>query len=247
MGGNDPAGNVPRETAEAVDWYFGTRRHLAERYAAALASSGVERGLIGPREVPRLWGRHVLNCAAVIELIEDGTRLVDVGSGAGLPGLVIAIARPNVSVTLLEPLLRRVTWLEEVVADLGLENVVVLRARAEEPAAGQRLFDIATARAVAPLALLASWSLPLVRPGGQVLALKGASAADELADSAQSLREQGAEFWDLRTCGTGRLAVPTTVVRVVKSSAVPAARRSGNGGRRGGALRPAGASRQRKR
>src|SRR5690349_7015749 len=118
----------------AAQKYFGDRLPLADRYAEALATSGVQRGLLGPREVPRLWERHILNCAAVVDLVREDVRLVDVGSGAGLPGVVIALARPDVSVTLVEPLLRRVTWLSEVVSSLGLSNVVVHRARAEEAA-----------------------------------------------------------------------------------------------------------------
>jgi 16S rRNA (guanine527-N7)-methyltransferase len=211
----------------AASKYFGDRLSLADRYAEALATSGVERGLLGPREVPRLWHRHLLNCAAVVELVRADVRLVDVGSGAGLPGLVIAIARPDVHVTLVEPLLRRVTWLSEVVAALELSNVVVHRSRAEEAAREGLQFDVATARAVASLGQLATWSLPLVRPGGELLALKGALAAVELAESETVLRKQGASAWEVLTCGVALLDEPTTVVRVEKSTKPPATTRPG--------------------
>jgi 16S rRNA (guanine527-N7)-methyltransferase len=210
------AGSAWVETA--AQKFFGDRLPVAERYAEALASSGVERGLLGPREVPRLWERHLLNCAAVVELVPADVRLVDVGSGAGLPGLVVAIARPDVEVTLVEPLLRRVTWLGEVVSSLELSNVVVHRSRAEEAARDGLSFDVATARAVATLGQLATWSLPLVRPGGELLALKGALAAVELADATSVLRAHGATTWDVVVCGEPLLPEPTTVVRVEKST-----------------------------
>src|SRR5205085_5221194 len=138
----------------------GDRVDLARAFAAHLADTGVSRGLLGPREVPRLWSRHVLNCAAVAPLVPAGAQLVDVGSGAGLPGVVLALARPDLHVTLVEPLLRRVTWLEEVTKDLDLGNVTVVRARAED--LPKEWADVATARAVAPLVKLSAWCLPLV-------------------------------------------------------------------------------------
>lgn len=197
---------------------FGDRSGLAARFVGHLAGSGVERGLVGPREVPRMWERHVLNCAVVAELVPVGATVVDVGSGAGLPGLAMAIARPDVTVTLLEPLLRRVEWLDEVVADLELQRVEVLRGRAEE-VAGTRLWDVATARAVAPLRALAGLCLPLVRPGGQLLALKGRSVAEELEESSAALRRGGARSWEIRQCGGSLLAEPTTVVAVTAGGA----------------------------
>lgn len=215
---DSPAWDSPAWVDAAAQKFFGDRLTLADRYADALATSGVERGLLGPREVPRLWERHILNCAAVVDLVREDVRLVDVGSGAGLPGLVIAIARPDVSVTLVEPLLRRVTWLSEVVSTLGLSNVVVHRSRAEEAAREGLQFDIATARAVASLDQLAKWSLPLVRPGGELLALKGALAEVELAEATPTLRAQGGASWSVVVCGEALLPEPTTVVRVEKSS-----------------------------
>ncbi|WP_236553733.1 16S rRNA (guanine(527)-N(7))-methyltransferase RsmG [Nocardioides sp. AX2bis] len=152
---------------------------VVERYAALLATEGVVRGLIGPREVPRLWDRHLVNSMALAPALADGARVCDVGTGAGLPGLVLAIGRPDLTVTLVEPLLRRTTFLSEVVEDLGLENVTVLRARAEE-VRGSSTFDVVTSRAVAPLGRLLEWCMPLTSAHGHVLALKGSRAAEEI-------------------------------------------------------------------
>jgi 16S rRNA (guanine527-N7)-methyltransferase len=172
---------VPPE-ARAV---FGAAVDAAAEYARLLATEGTVRGLIGPREVPRLWDRHLLNSAAIASLVPDGARVVDVGSGAGLPGIPLALARSDVTVTLLEPLARRVAFLTECVERLGLERVTVRRGRAEEGPILRDLggADVVTARAVAPLDKLAGWCLPLLRPGGRLLAMKGSTAADELAAS----------------------------------------------------------------
>lgn len=160
------------------------QRALAERYVEWLVGAGVERGLIGPREADRIWPRHVLNCAVLAGLLPPDCRSVcDLGSGAGLPGLVLAILRPDLQVVLLEPLLRRTTFLDEVVTDLGLDQVRVVRARAEEYASTGPDHDVVVARAVAPLTRLVGWALPLLRPGGTLLALKGASADDEVRDA----------------------------------------------------------------
>jgi 16S rRNA (guanine527-N7)-methyltransferase len=182
---------------------------LAEQYVDLLTFAGVERGLIGPREVPRIWDRHILNCAVVVPRVPVGAAVADVGSGAGLPGLVWAIARPDLHVTLIEPLLRRTTFLEEAVDALGLDQVTVLRARAEDV---RETFDVVTARAVAPLEKLAGWCLPLVRPGGVLLALKGRTAEEEVASSRVSLHKMGAT--DIVVSSHGDLQVPTTVVEV---------------------------------
>lgn len=162
---------------------FGDATERAEQYVRLLAIEGTVRGLIGPREVPRLWDRHLLNSVALAPLVPAGARVVDVGSGAGLPGIPLALARPDLTVTLLEPLARRVTFLDECVDALRLANVTVVRGRAEEGPVVRSLggADVVTARAVAPLEKLAGWCLPLLRPGGQLLALKGSSAAEELA------------------------------------------------------------------
>jgi 16S rRNA (guanine527-N7)-methyltransferase len=185
----------------------------AERYAALLAGPGTLRGLIGPREVPRLWERHVLNCAVLTDLVPEGATVCDIGSGAGLPGLAMALRRPDLKVTLVEPLLRRTTFLQEVVAELDLPQVEVVRARAEE-LHGRREFDVVTSRAVAPLERLLAWSLPLTREHGAVLAMKGRSAQEELDRAADTLRTLGGTRPEVLHSGENLLAVPTTVVRV---------------------------------
>lgn len=193
---------------------FGPRLPLAQDYADMLARSGVQRGLIGPREVDRLWDRHVLNCALLADAIPGSVRtLADVGSGAGLPGVVVAIARPDLQVTLIETMQRRTDWLHEVVAELGLENVEVVRARAEA-LHGSRSFEVVTARAVAALGKLAGWTLPLVAEHGQLLAMKGSSAAAEIEDASAVLARLGGIDPQVLELGEGEVEVPTTVVRV---------------------------------
>ncbi len=205
---------------------FGDRLDTARRYADLLAGPGVERGLIGPREVERLWERHILNSAAVGEIVEAGARLLDIGSGAGLPGLPIAIARPDVGVTLVEPMQRRSAFLEEAVEALGLDAAVV-RARAEDRAVVTELggADVVTSRAVADLLKLARWSLPLLRPGGRMLALKGQRAEDEVAEYGPALARLGAVEVEVVRCGRDYLSPPTTVVSAVRADRSPSARR----------------------
>lgn len=199
-----------RPTAERL---FGDRLELAERFVAMLAEEGPERGLIGPREVERLWERHLLNCALMVDAIDpEATTLADVGSGAGLPGVVIAIACPELSVTLIETMQRRSTWLEEVDAELGL-GLEVLRVRAED-LHGTRSFDVVTARAVAALDKLARWTLPLVTDGGVLLAMKGSSAADEVEKAQKVLTRLGGVDPTISLYGVGEVEVPTTVVQV---------------------------------
>ena len=187
---------------------------LIERYAHLLVTEGVTRGLIGPREVPRLWTRHLANCAALADAVPAGPRSVaDIGSGAGLPGLVLAIRRPELRVTLVEPLLRRTRFLEEVVSDLGLDTVEVVRCRAEE-LHGTRTFDVVTGRAVAPLPRLLGSSMPLVAPHGELLAMKGARAAEEVREAAEVVREWGCSPPTVHSVGKELIDPPTTVVRV---------------------------------
>jgi len=208
----DDRADVSRETPPSyAAGVFASRLPLAERYADLLATEGVTRGLIGPREVPRLWDRHILNSAVVVPRVPEDASVADVGSGAGLPGLVWAIARPDLSVSLIEPLLRRTVFLEEAVSALGLDNVTVVRARAEDV---KETYDVVTARAVAPLDRLGRWCLPLVRSGGVLLALKGRTAQDEVTASTATLRRLGATTIVVTTYGTD--GVPTTVVEVTK-------------------------------
>ena len=192
---------------------FTVRLPTAERFAALLASDGVVRGLIGPRETPRLWERHLLNCAVLGEVVPARSAVCDIGSGAGLPGLVLAIARPDLTITLVEPLLRRTTFLDEAVQRLELLNVEVVRARAEE-LHGVRTFDVVTSRAVAALPKLLRWSLPLTRPGGAVVAMKGSSAQEEVDGARKQLRALGAGPVSVHTVGLGVVDPPTIVVRV---------------------------------
>ena len=201
----------------------GARESLAA-YAGLLATAGVERGLIGPREVPRLWDRHLLNCAVAVPLVPEGADVIDVGSGAGLPGIVWAIVRPDIAVTCLEPLQRRATFLEEAVAELGLTGrVQVVRGRAEDIVRGRGPVTslrarVVTARAVAPMERLAGWTVPLVQPGGELLALKGRSAAEEVEASRIVLERLGIVSVEIVECGEGVVDPPTTVVRAVKAS-----------------------------
>lgn len=192
---------------------FGPRLELAERYTAILADRGVTRGLIGPREVDRLWDRHVLNSAAIGELIVDGERVADIGSGAGLPGIPLAIARPDIAVTLIEPLLRRATFLMEVADELGLD-VAVVRGRAEEKSVRSQLepFDVVTSRAVAALDKLTGWSLPLLKTGGRMLAIKGERAVAEADEQRRAMSSLGAVDVRVMRCGVNYLDPPATVV-----------------------------------
>jgi 16S rRNA (guanine527-N7)-methyltransferase len=199
---------------------FGDRLPLAERYAELLMTDAVLRGLIGPREAPRIWDRHLLNCAVVEALIPERASVVDVGSGAGLPGIVLAVARPDLTVTLVEPLARRTAFLTEAVAALGLERITVVRARAEECVGKLPDADVVTARALAPLDRLAGWCLPLAAVGGRLLALKGASAGAELSEHAAALARLGAGEATVRSCGEGLLEEPTTVVEIVRERAI---------------------------
>lgn len=229
---------VAPESPPAAEEVFGERLPLARRYAELLAGAGTERGLLGPREVPRLWDRHLLNCGVLAGVIPADSTVCDIGSGAGLPGIVLAIARPDLRVTLLEPLLRRAAFLSEVADTLELTGVTVVRARAEDH---QGSYDVVTARAVAPLSRLARVALGLCRPGGSVLAMKGERAGTELDDARPELDAAGAAECSIERLGADLLSVPTTVVRVVagtsrggKSSAKQRRnRRDGSGSARG--------------
>jgi 16S rRNA (guanine527-N7)-methyltransferase len=198
---------------EAARKVFGDAAEKAERYAELLAGPGVERGLIGPNEVPRLWERHLLNSAAVAALVPGPCSLVDLGSGAGLPGIVLALLLPAADVTLLEPALRRANFLEECVAELRLGNTRVWRARAEQ-AAGALAADVVTARAVAPLDRLAALALGLLKPGGIVLAVKGTKAEAEVRAASEALRRLGVQDVEVLVAGGGKVDPAATVVRL---------------------------------
>jgi 16S rRNA (guanine527-N7)-methyltransferase len=200
----------PPDSAQAV---FGARLELAEHFASWLADAGTVRGLIGPREVPRLWERHLLNCAVVQEALPREARVADLGSGAGLPGLVLAIVRPDLHLTLVEPLERRVHFLNEVVADLALTHVEVVRGRAEELPSG-RTFDVVTSRALAPLDRLLRWSMPLVGLQGAMLAMKGSKVGDEISAATKVLRKFGCGEPRIFTVGADVLDPPTTLLEV---------------------------------
>ncbi len=204
------------ELSDAAAALFGPRLDIARRYAEVLAGAGVERGLLGPREVDRLWDRHLLNSVAVAELLEPGERVVDIGSGAGLPGLPLAIARPDLQIVLLEPLLRRSDFLHEVVAELGLpeEQVRVVRGRAEEPWVREQIgeADAAVSRAVAALDKLTKWSMPLLRTGGRMIAMKGEQAPDEVRQHRRVMEAAGAVDVRVVTCGANYLRPPATAV-----------------------------------
>ena len=238
-----PSSFPPPAFLDAARAVFGDRLALASTYAELLATDGVVRGLIGPREAPRLWERHLINCAVLGEMIPIGASVVDVGSGAGLPGIVLAVARPDLTITLVEPLARRTAFLSEAVTKLGLDaTVTVVRSRAEDLAGEPPVAaDVVTARAVAPLDRLAGWCLPLAAVGGRLLALKGASAADEVAEHRAAIARLGGAEPVIALCGVGVIEPPATVVEIVRERDVVAARPRSSG-RAAGSGRPAGGS-----
>ncbi|WP_022881907.1 16S rRNA (guanine(527)-N(7))-methyltransferase RsmG [Gryllotalpicola ginsengisoli] len=196
---------------DAAASLFGERIELARRFTAALAQHGEERGLIGPLEPPRLWTRHVLNCAVVAPLLRPGL-VGDIGSGAGLPGLVLAIARPDVHLVLIEPMERRVAWLEEQIQALGLDNVAVVRSRAEDVRLEHPL-DQVTARAVSALRKLIPLAAPLLRPGGELVLMKGAGAQAEIEAAAKQLSKYRVRNVEVLVLGEGVLSEVTRVIR----------------------------------
>ena len=198
---------------EVASMIFGQVAPKAAQYARLLAGPGVDRGLIGPNEIPRLWERHLLNCAVVAGLVPTPCSLVDLGSGAGLPGIVLALLLPDAEVTLLEPMAKRAAFLEECVIELGLGNASVRRARAEE-LAGTLMVDVVTARAVAPLGRLAAMAVRLLRPGGIVLAIKGAKAAQEVEAARDALSRLAVRHVEVLSAGSGKVDPAATVVRL---------------------------------
>lgn len=192
---------------------FGDRVGLADRYAEHLATTGVEWGLLGPRELPRLWSRHIINCAVAASLLEEGDVVGDIGSGAGLPGIPWAIARPDTRIVLIEIMERRVEWLRMVVDDLGLENVRIVRARVED-LVDDEIFTVVTARAVKAMTTLIEWSVPVLGPEGRILAIKGASVQGELDKAARLIRKRKLIGPTLHSLGEGMVETPTTVVEL---------------------------------
>ncbi|UAJ79534.1 16S rRNA (guanine(527)-N(7))-methyltransferase RsmG [Leifsonia sp. ZF2019] len=190
---------------------FGDRLDVARAFTGNLAAQGEERGLIGPLELPRLWSRHILNCAIVAPLLRPGL-VGDIGSGAGLPGLVLAIARPDVSFVLIEPMERRIAWLDEQVTELGLTNVVVMRARAEEARLDTPL-DQVTARAVSAFRKLLPLTAPLLRDGGELVLMKGAGAQAEVEAASKEIRKYKVHDVVVETLGDGILDEVTRVIR----------------------------------
>jgi 16S rRNA (guanine527-N7)-methyltransferase len=212
--GTAPDRSAPSPPAAAID-YFGLQLPLVTQLAAMLADDAVVRGLIGPREAARVWDRHLLNCAVIGELVPTGARVVDVGSGAGLPGLVLACSRPDVRIDLVEPLQRRADFLREACEALGLtDRVHVVRGRAPEQSVVDAVGSAGwiTARAVAPLARLAQWCAPLLAVGGRLLAMKGARAEAEVAQARPALRGLRLSLVGIQVCGAGIVEPPTSVV-----------------------------------
>ncbi|GAA5106088.1 16S rRNA (guanine(527)-N(7))-methyltransferase RsmG [Haloechinothrix salitolerans] len=207
-------------TPDVARRVFGDQVDRAEGYADFLIEHGAVRGVIGPREIDRLWERHILNSAVLSELVADGVRVIDVGSGGGFPGVPLAIARPDVEMVLLDPMARRIDWLHDVVDRLDLSNVTVVRGRAEEKSTRKQVgtAEVVTARAVAPLGKLARWCLPLVRRDGELLALKGDSAAAEIERDARQIGSADGVDPVVMRCGEGVLDHPTTVVRIRKGA-----------------------------
>ena len=209
QGPNVPRGTKPTKSQEEA---LGAGFSKLVQYAEILVQDAVRLGIIGPREVDRIWDRHILNCAALTELIPDGQSIIDIGSGAGLPGIVLAILNPNSAVTLIEPMQRRSEFLTQTKTELGLSNVEILRGRAEgQKASAQNV----TSRAVAPLNKLLSWSWPLVEKGGKVLAIKGEKATEELAEVKNELVSLKSSTAIIKTCGLA-LDLSVTVVEITK-------------------------------
>jgi 16S rRNA (guanine527-N7)-methyltransferase len=208
---------------DAAGRVFGARLDLARRYAELLGSTGVEWGLLGPREVDRIWDRHLLNCGAVAELMTPGERVVDIGSGAGLPGLPLLIAEPSLHVILVESLLRRSEFLRQVVGELGLD-VEVVRGRAEDKSVRESVghCDVVVSRAVAALNQLTRWSFPLLRPDGRMVAMKGERAPDEIREHRRGMTALGATDVRVVQCGANYLSPPATVVVATRGKKAPA-------------------------
>ncbi|MDO5728408.1 MAG: 16S rRNA (guanine(527)-N(7))-methyltransferase RsmG [Actinomycetaceae bacterium] len=200
---------------EAVRELFGPSFGAIEHFASMLTEEGELRGLIGPRELPRLWSRHIVNSAAVLDFIPRRVQVLDIGSGAGFPGVVVAIARPDLDVHLVEPMVRRCEWLADVIDELALDNVTIHQARAEE-LHGRGQSDVVTSRAVAHLKKLTRLTMPLVRPGGTLLALKGRKAAEEVSESRRLFRRFEIDTVDIHEVASVMEDESTRVVEMRK-------------------------------
>ncbi|TDS86750.1 16S rRNA (guanine(527)-N(7))-methyltransferase RsmG [Nesterenkonia aurantiaca] len=214
------APELSEQEQRAAEVLFGDRLDLAKQYVAHLCSTGIEHGLLGPREVPIMWSRHVLNCAVLGPELSAGTTVADVGSGAGLPGLALAIARPDVEFILIEPMERRVEWLSTVVQDLQLDNVQLIRARAEE-VTDEVMADVVTARAVTGLKKLLPLTVPLLDDDGELMLIKGRSARGEIAAAGKSFSKHKLTSPTVELLGEDLLEEPSTVVRCRRRSAGP--------------------------
>jgi 16S rRNA (guanine527-N7)-methyltransferase len=220
---------------QAAEALFGSALDRAERYAQILAGAGVERGLLGPREIDRLWDRHILNSAAIAELLDPGEQIADIGSGAGLPGIPLALARPDLRLTLIEPLLRRSEFLREVVEDLGIE-ITIVRGRAEDRSVRKQVgeMDAVVSRAVATLDKLTKWSVPLLRPDGRMVAIKGERANEEIREHRRVMASLGAVDVRVMRCGADYLDPPATAVVARRESTARVVNRTPRTGRRKG-------------
>jgi 16S rRNA (guanine527-N7)-methyltransferase len=223
------------EAPQAAEALFGSGLDRARRYAEILAGAGVDRGLLGPREVDRLWDRHILNSAAVAEVLDPNERIADIGSGAGLPGIPLALARPDLRLTLIEPLLRRSDFLREVVVDLGLD-IAIVRGRAEDRSVREQVgeMDAVVSRAVASLDKLTKWGVPLLRPDGRMVAIKGERAEEEIREHRRVMASLGAVDVRVMRCGADYLDPPVTAVVARRDPTDRAGRRSSRSGRRKG-------------
>jgi 16S rRNA (guanine527-N7)-methyltransferase len=220
---------------QAAEALFGSALDRAERYAQILAGAGVERGLLGPREIDRLWDRHILNSVAIAELLDAGEQIADIGSGAGLPGIPLALARPDLRLTLIEPLLRRSEFLREVVEDLGIE-ITIVRGRAEDRSVRKQVgeMDAVVSRAVATLDKLTKWSVPLLRPDGRMVAIKGERADEEIREHRRVMASLGAVDVRVMRCGADYLDPPATAVVARRESTARVVNRTPRTGRRKG-------------
>lgn len=208
----EPVPELTETERKAAEALFGERVALAERYVEYLCTTGITHGLLGPREIPRMWSRHVLNCAVLAPELPAGGDVADVGSGAGLPGVALALARPDVEFTLIEPMERRVDWLDVVTKDLGLENVRIIRARAED-VTDEIMADAVTARAVSALKKLIPLTVPLLADEGELLFLKGRSAPEEIGAASKAISRYRLRQPEVQTLGGDLLEEPTTLVR----------------------------------